>query len=151
MLEALLLFVLIASAAQPTDERRVAALLFSVSAISHHAAMYYVDGWIYYFSAAMLDAFVVMLTIRMRIISPVIESIHAICYVSIVINAFGWCMWMLYMPPDAYNAAFLFVYAWLLITLLKKETSDAGRNSSVGVGYSDVLSASCESNNRNTK
>ena len=142
--------LLILAAMQPTDERRYAGLVFAVIAGLHYLLSYSAEGWGYYFSAATADAVVVMLTIRLKILSPVISTIHTICYVSILMNFIGWIMWMSYMPHNAYNAAFLLIYGWAIINLSRKEQTNDGATA-MGMGHHHVLSSACKSDHSNTK
>jgi len=124
--------ILIAAAvAQPTQERRYAALLFSGFAALHHVVMFDTDGFEYYFSAALLDYFVILFTIRIAMLSEMIEKLHNICIVSIALNFIGWLMWIYYVPPHAYNASFIGLYLYALIIMIKKEKKDAGGYDSV--------------------
>lgn len=147
----LVLLLIVAMKLQKTEERKYAGLVYAGMAIAHHIIMYFADGWLYYFSAAAVDALVVFFTLRLRIMSPVIESIHAICYVSIAVNAFGWVIWRLELPPDSYNAAFLLIYSWAIITLLRKERGDATRDTALGMGHHYVFTAPGKSDNSNSK
>lgn len=151
MLDIIMLALVVVSAFQPTREREYAAFLFTGFAVCHYVLMYDVDGWLYYFSAAALDAAVVFFTLRLKIISPVIESIHSICYISIMMNFFGWLLWQLYLPPDAYNSAFLLIYAWAIMNLLRRETGDAGGISAIGVGRRHILATVGKGYNSNTR
>ena len=142
--------LLILAMVQPTYERRYAGLVFAVIAGLHYLLSYSAEGWGYYFSAATADAVVVMLTIRLKILSPVISTIHTICYVSIVMNFIGWIMWMSHIHHYAYNAAFLLIYGWAIINLSRKERADDG-TIALGMGHHHVHSSACTSNHSNTK
>lgn len=142
--------VLILAMIQPTDERRYAGLVFAVIAGLHYLLSYSTEGWGYYFSAATADAVVVMLTIRLKILSPVISTIHTICYVSILMNFIGWIMWMSHMPHYAYNAAFLLIYGWAIINLSRKEQTNDGA-AAMGMGHHYVFSSARTSNHSDQK
>lgn len=151
MLDALMLVLLLVAAFQPTAERAYAGLMFACVSIIHYVLMFDVGGWAYYFSAALLDAAVIFFTIRLRIISPVIESLHAICYISILMNFFGWLLWQLYLPPDAYNAAFLLIYGWAILNLLRRESDDARGSDTIGMGHRHILTSAGKSHSSNQR
>ena len=151
MLDALLFVLLLVAALQPTIERAYAGFMFACFAIVHYVLMYNVEGWIYYFSAALLDASIVFFTLKLRVISPVIESLHAICYISILMNFFGWILWHLYLPPDAYNVAFLLVYAWAILNLLRREPGDARGSDTIGMGHRHFSTSPSKSHNSNPR
>ena len=148
----LLIAVLIVVAAlQPTDERLYTAFLFASLVSLHHIFAYNMEGIAYYGSAALLDMAVIFFTARLRILSSVIRSIQNICLASIALNAFGWVSWMLYAPPHAYNAAFIALYSLAIITLLKKEKTNADGTDSVGAWLRNFHPFSGESHHRSTK
>lgn len=147
----LLLFILlIVSALQRTDERQYAAMVFVSLAVIHHVFADNLNGWLYYFSAAMFDAFVVLFTLKLRILSRAIKTLHDICYASIVLNGLGWAAWMLYLPPDPYNASFIVLYSWAIINLLRKDANNVDRDYSVGVGHRYVFTSSDQNHQRHT-
>jgi len=150
LLTLMLAILIVVAALQPTAERKYAGMVFAVLAAIHHALMFNVDGWLYYFTAAIADAMVIMLTIRLRPISKVIETVHTICYISILMNFIGWVMFMSYLPHHAYNASFLLIYGWAIINLMRGESTDGGTNR-VGVGNNHVLPSPGESHYRHQK
>lgn len=125
ILPLLLAAVIIVALFQPTDERLFAGSMFAITSAIHYIAFYNIDGIAYYGSAALTDLAVIFLTIRLRIISKTIEHLQNICVVSILLNGIGWVVWMLYLPPDVYNTSFIILYSAAIITLLRKDESDA--------------------------
>ena len=134
----LICILLLVALMQTTSERLYAGTLFALLAGVHHLAFYTTDGIAYYGSAALVDMSVVFFTLRLRNISSAIRSIQDICIASILLNAIGWIMWMLYMPPHAYNAMFIALYSWAIITLLRKDATDDYGDSTVDMGGSNL-------------
>lgn len=143
--------IVIAAIMQPTEERLYAALLFALLAAIHYVVMYEVDGIAYYGSAALLDIAVIYFTARLAIISKVIREIQNICLASIVLNAIGWAMWMLYLEPHAYDAMFIALYSWALIILTRRESADVSGVDTMGGRRGHIHSVPSKSSHRSAK
>lgn len=141
----LILLIFIMAAFQPTDERKFTAFVFSVVAGIHAVMALNLDGIAYYGSAALFDYAVILMIGKLANTSKAIDDIQNICIVSIALNGIGWVMWMAYLDPVAYNAAFISLYAWTIIVLMKRERPHDGRGDKMGAWVRNLLSFSGES------
>lgn len=110
---------------QRTRARREAALVFTVITMLHELLFYDRVGLFYYGTAALFDMIIIVCTANLAIISGLTKSVHRISIASVVFNLSGWIMWRLYLSPVAYNVAFILLYAWAILVLLKGERSSA--------------------------
>lgn len=128
MLEALYILtaiLVVVAVLQPTEERLAIGGLFAVLSAVHFIVMLNAEGLLYYGSAALCDLIVILASVRIKHASRTIIAIQHICIASIVLNCVGWVMWMTYMPPHAYNASFIALYAWAIVTLIRKDDANA--------------------------
>lgn len=111
---------------QPNAQRLFAALVFAGGALSHDVLFSGHGGLLYYGSAALFDLGVLMLISGIRPITKTIAQLHVICLASVLVNFAGWVIWWLYLPPAAYNLAFVTIYCWALVTLTRRNGADVG-------------------------
>jgi len=111
---------------QPNAPRFYAAVLFVGVTLLHELFLSHADGALYYGSAALFDLAIIILTTGISPIPRMVVDLHKICMYSIVANFFGWVLWCNYLSPLAYNTAFVVIYAWALITLIKRNGHDVG-------------------------
>lgn len=116
----------LAAAIQPNAPRFFAAVLFVVVTLSHELFLSHTDGGLYYGTAALFDLVIIILTTGISPIPRMVVDLHKICMYSIIANFIGWVLWHMYLPPLAYDAAFVVIYAWALITLIKRNGNDVG-------------------------
>lgn len=134
---ALLVLIAIMAFIQPNAPRMYAALLFVGLTIFHELFFSHLYGILYYGSAALLDLGIIMLASGISPIPRMVITLNRICLASIVVNFAGWVIWSSYLPPMAYDLAFVVIYLWALITLIKRDGSDV-RDFSVG-GWSSCF------------
>lgn len=121
---------------QPNAPRFFAAILFMSIAMAHELFLADLTGLQYYGSAALFDLLIIVLTSGISPIPKMVLSIHKICIASMLINAVGWTLWLLYFPPIAYSIAFLCLSVWTLAVFTKRDKADVG-------GYAMDSGASC--------
>ncbi len=137
-----LMFALVAVAfIQPNAPRLFAAVVFVGVVSLHEALLSHLDGLQYYGSAALFDLLIIVLTSGINPVPRMVLSLHRLCIVSILLNMAGWVLWFFYFPPLAYDLAFVAVYAWALLILIKRDGANVG-------GYSLDSWASCFRFNR---
>ena len=124
----LILIVGLCAICQSTRARREAALVFTVITMLHELLFYDRVGLFYYGTAALFDAIIILCTANLVVISGLVKSIHRISIASIFFNMSGWIMWRLYLSPTAYNVAFILLYTWAILVLLKGERGGARGN-----------------------
>jgi hypothetical protein len=113
---------------QPTPARQKAALVFAGLTLLHEIVFKNLDGLWYYGSAAFVDMAIISITANLKYTPRLIRDLHRVCLASIILNASGWIMWMLYLSPVSYNVSFIFLYAWSVIVLLRRDRQYAGDN-----------------------
>ena len=111
---------------QPNAPRLFAAVCFAVITLCHEVYFGDLDGLQYYGSAALLDLAIIVITSGINPVPKMVVTLHKICLVSIIANLMGWALWFFHLSPVAYEAVFVVIYAWTLITLLKRNGSDVG-------------------------
>lgn len=139
----LLIAIIVVAFLQPNAPRLFAALSFVGVTLSHELFLSNLDGLQYYGSAALFDLVIIILTSGINPVPKMVIDLHRICMVSIIANLVGWVLWFLYVPPLFYDASFVLIYAWTMITLINRNGSDVG-------GYTLDSWASCFRFNRHT-
>jgi hypothetical protein len=120
IVDLLLWAILLTAVLQPTRDRAVPALMFAVPAVLHGLLLGDTDGLYYYLSAALVDIGVLAVLSSLSSRSELVVRLAHISTASIVLNATGWVVWMLYLPPDGYNLSFIVLYAYALFTLTRR-------------------------------
>jgi len=113
---------------QPTRERMAVALVFASFTFVHNTFLYELEGLMYYASDALFYLLIILLIGSVDKPSILSVELQKICLAAIALDYFGWCIWILYIPPTGYNVAFMALYAWTIIILLKKEPAHDGSN-----------------------
>ena len=111
---------------QPNAPRFFGAAIFGSLTISHSLLLSELDGLAYYGSAAIFDLLFMIITSSMSPVPDMIFSLYKVCLASMVVNAFGWVLWMTYQPHVLYNCAFLVIYGWAFVVLLRRGKVDVG-------------------------
>lgn len=110
--------VVMAAFFQPTNTRRLAAACFVIPLAILELNYEAFTGEMYYVVCA---ATATLITFLLYYVTPVIIfslRLQKICITSIVLNAFGWVIYMLRLQPDIYNYAFMLLYFVTLVTML---------------------------------
>ena len=111
---------------QPNAPRFFAAVAFVSITLLHELFLSDYDGLLYYGSAALFDLAIIILTSGINPVPKMVLSLHKICVASILVNLLGWVIWFFYFPPLIYDAAFVALYVWALITLINRSGLDVG-------------------------
>jgi hypothetical protein len=117
---ALLLLVLV----QPSIGRAYVAGVFALFTAVHNLFMYPLDGIAYYASDAVFYLFVIAATGLLTDVTRFTIQLHRICIAAIILDALGWVVWMLYLPPDVYNVAFMALYAIAIVVFIRRDEAD---------------------------
>lgn len=120
----LLITMCIVALIQPNMSRLFGAVIFAGLTMVHDIFLSDLDGLAYYGSAALTDSAIIMLTSGIFPIPVMVVRLHYICLISILVNAIGWVMWMAYLSPIVYNMTFMLIYFCVIITMIRKDTSD---------------------------
>lgn len=126
MITLLLAAIFVVAFTQPNAPRSFAAFVFVGITLSHELLLSDYDGLFYYGSAALFDLSIIIAISGIRPVPEMVLSLHRICLVSILANFLGWALWFSYFPPLIYDAAFVSIYVWALITLIKRSGRDVG-------------------------
>lgn len=111
---------------QPNADRFFIALVFAGLTQCHNVLLGGMDGVPYYWSAVIVDFVVLAATASMPIVTKFNIRIGIICAASIMLNAMGAALWVLYAPPTLYNIAFIGLYGAAIIALIKRDKDDVG-------------------------
>jgi len=121
VIDILITIIGIAVFLQPNTARLYVSCIYFLSVVGHDVLFSDYTGIAYYGSAALSDFLAMILISNIRPISIVSISIANICFISIIINTFGWLLWYFYQPPIVYNAAFIVIYVAAFFALLKRD------------------------------
>lgn len=124
---------------QPNAHRMAVAGIFAAFTFTHNMFMFTFEGLAYYGTDAIFYLIVILAIASLPKASSFAVSIQKICLAAVVLDYFGWLIWMLYIPPTIYNAAFMVLYAYTIMILLKGEREDVGDNP-VDVGVASLRS-----------
>ena len=138
MIDALTYALVVIALIQPTPHRRYTAMTFAAFTFAHNMFMYPLEGIAYYASDALFYVAVMAITCKFNDIAKLTINIHRLCIAAIVLDAFGWVLWMAYLPPDVYNAAFVALYATAVVVLLIRDESDVRGGGALG-GWNNYL------------
>lgn len=104
---------------------RRASFLFVLVATLFQELCGNLDGSIYFFLAAFCD-FIVAGVLYHFGTSRKSLDVMLISIISMSINLTGWLLWFFYQPLDVYVAMFTVLYCAAILTILKKDSDDAG-------------------------
>lgn len=135
--------IIIVSFIQPNAPRLFAGVIFTSITLLHESLLSSYEGFRYYGSAALFDLAIIILTSGINPVPKMVIMLHRICIISIFANLAGWVLWFFYYPPFSYDAFFALIYAWTLITLIKRSGLDVG-------GYTMDSCVSCFRFNHHT-
>lgn len=117
------------SVIQPSAPRLYSAVIFTALTIAHDLFFRHAVDLNYYLSAALVDLLIVALTSTVIPAPKMLQSLHKICLFSVILNLIGWIMYMLYLEPAAYDAAFTLIYVYAIWVMFKKDRCDVGNYS----------------------
>lgn len=123
---------------QPTLERRVVALMFASMTFIHNTFMHTLDGLMYYATDALFYLIVIFAISLLNSKTILTNELQKISIVAIALDYFGWAIYMMHIPPTGYNVAFMALYVWSIIILLRGEPEDAG-NTEMDSGNGFIL------------
>jgi hypothetical protein len=105
---------------QPTLHRFFVASTFAGLTYAHNLHLYELEGFAYYGSDALVYLAVMVITGKLATLDDFTISTHRPCLGAIILDFFGWVIYMLYFDPDPYNAAFGALYALAIATLITR-------------------------------
>lgn len=120
IISVLLILIGVAVFIQPNAPRFFAASIFIGLTSSHELFLSHLNGLAYYGSAALLDLGIIVLTSGISPIPKMVITLHKICVLSIFVNFAGWIAWRMYLSPVPYEFAFVVIYAWTIVALMKR-------------------------------
>lgn len=104
---------------------RRASFLFVLAATLFQELRSNLDGSIYFFLAAFCDFIVAGVLYHFGTSRKSLDMM-LISIISMSINLTGWLLWFFYQPLDFYAAMFTVLYCAAILTILKKDSDDAG-------------------------
>ena len=118
----LLLLVLLAVALfQKERARFFVCMTFACFTLIHDVIFRDVDGLLYYVSAASFDLLIISLISLERGCKKLVTRLQILSLSSIALNFIGWMMWVSYMSPKFYNAAYIVFYFVTVVCMLHKD------------------------------
>ena len=105
---------------------KVAPILFGIAALMHDLFLSDLNGMYYYVSAGVFDGIVAWLIYKLEL-SRLVLDILVVCAISASLNAFGWVIWLIGLPPDVYNTAMIALY--ICACIISGRGKDAGNYS----------------------
>ena len=78
-------------------------------------------GDTYFATAGLLDLFIIVLTANLVTTTGLVAEFHRICGASIIFNAAGWITWRHYIDLTGYALAYVLLYSWTILVLVKDE------------------------------
>ena len=104
---------------------RRASFLFVLVATLFQELCSNLDGSIYFFLAAFCDFIVAGVLYHLGTSQKSLDMM-LVSIISMLINLTGWLLWFFYQPLDVYVAMFTVLYCAAILTILKKDSDDAG-------------------------
>jgi hypothetical protein len=126
MIDFLTLVIVGVALLQPTFDRKMVALAFASMSFIHNTFMATLEGLMYYATDALFYLIVIFVVGLINSKTVLTDEIQKISIVAVALDYFGWLIYMLYIPPTGYNVAFMALYAWTIIILLRREPEDVG-------------------------
>ena len=126
ILSILLMMIAASCLVQPNAPRLFAAMVFAGLTLTHEFSLSHLEGLEYYGSAALVDLGIMIAISGISPTPTMVINLQRVCIVSIITNFLGWVMWLTYLPPIAYNYAYVFIYMVAVAVLLKKDQGDVG-------------------------
>jgi hypothetical protein len=123
MLELLFTIMLSLAIFQKNRYRLVAALAFSIEAISHDIIFSSIGGADYYISAVLGSILVLFVVILSPKSDSTTRVIGLACIVSACLNVAGLVVWYLRLPPAVYSHPFLALYGFVVYAMCRGVTN----------------------------
>lgn len=112
---------------QPTLHRFFVASVFAGLTYAHNLHLYQLEGFAYYGSDALVYLAVMGITGSLSFIDDFTINVHRLCVAAIILDLFGWVIYMLYLDPYPYNVAFAMLYAISIVVFLTgRKANDRG-------------------------
>jgi len=123
----LLLAVLALLAVRSNDRQFWPLCVFTLPAILFHCFAPFFPEW-HFHVASVLD--VIVLYGLFRLIDTdqrLVAGLALTSVVSVLLNIVGWIAYEAYLPPDRYNAAFIFLYTLVIVLVVGNGYFNTGR------------------------
>ena len=117
---AIIVIMCVLAVCQTPLDRRLAAMFFSVSCGLHFLLFGTLEGFPYYFSAAVFDLVVILSIISYCRATKLSDGLIDLCLISIGLNCYGFVSWSLYISPVTYNVSFMALYLIAIFLILRK-------------------------------
>ena len=108
------------------NQRRTPALICALMLLVHDVFLSELDGLLYYASDALFCLMIITMISNLRETPELIIKLHKIFLIGIVLNLYGWIIWMLYLSPVSYNIPFMLLYGSVIIALLSWDGVEDG-------------------------
>ena len=102
-----------------------AVLYDSVASLPLWSSNLFLDYGLYYIGAGAFNLLAVYALYKINHATQLIIDLQIVCLIAMALNAFGFALYMAYLPTDSYRALFPVVYWLALIALFKRDDGDA--------------------------
>lgn len=106
---------------QPTRQRTLIAMGFSVTCMVHAMVSSYLSDVLYYLTAGYMDLIILVFVCLLARPTRFIDMVIIVLISSICLNVYGWVLYESFSSPIAYNKAFSCLYLIAIYIFLKKE------------------------------
>lgn len=115
MIDVLIILAIILGATQRGPSRLTAAAIFLTAAVGHGIIGPHLGDWAYYVTAG-AGCFIVL---GLLVAGGLHDQLSMAAWVGVLLNLFGWALWVSYQDPAPYDWAFLGYWAWVLWILYR--------------------------------
>jgi hypothetical protein len=106
---------------QPDKPRFLTCLSYASLTFMHEVFISKFTSLPYYSTAAIFDLMSMILMSHVKPVNNLIVKLSVLCVISIVLNFYGWLIYMLYFDPITYNIAFMLIYAVVIFLFVVRD------------------------------
>lgn len=126
MIVSTIIIIIALLAAIQNDKRRLTALVFAGLTLVHEVFFQGLGGFYYFFTAALIDATIIALIVKLRYTTKLTENLIFISLGFIALNGIGWLMWEFSLFPQLYVFGAIILYLCAIVCLLNWDGVEDG-------------------------
>ena len=112
--------------------------MFAGPTLIHNFLMYELEGIAYYGSDALFYLLILFALNKLVKSTDLTFEIAKVCIVAVALDGVGLVAWLSWQPMDGYNVAFMALYAYAALQLLKRDKADDRGGYEVG-GWNNYI------------
>lgn len=101
--------------------RQIPAVILASVILIQDIAATNLDGWLYYVSDGFSNLVVLAILCLLSRPSKLTTNIIYLSFCSLILNFYGWIMWICYLSPQSYDKGFLILYSVAIYIILRGE------------------------------